>query len=60
MTALHHKKLMVGIIRETTRTTRTWKFQQFKWKWTMLRPRVPGDPRSCQIDGRTISTNIDS
>ncbi|RVW83421.1 hypothetical protein CK203_038887 [Vitis vinifera] len=26
----------------------------------MLRPRVPGDPRSCQMDGRTISTNIDS
>ena len=27
---------------------------------SMLRPRVPGDPRSCQMDGRTISTNIDS
>ena len=26
----------------------------------MLRHRVPGDPRSCQMDGRTISTNIDS
>ena len=26
----------------------------------MLRPRVPSDPRSCQMDGRTISTNIDS
>ena len=25
-----------------------------------LRPRVPDDPRSCQMDGRTISTNIDS
>ncbi|RVW87333.1 G-type lectin S-receptor-like serine/threonine-protein kinase CES101 [Vitis vinifera] len=24
----------------------------------MLRPRVPGDPRGCQMDGRTISTNI--
>ena len=27
---------------------------------TLLRPRVPNDPRSCQMDGRTISTNIDS
>ena len=26
----------------------------------MLRPCVLGDPRSCQMDGRTISTNIDS
>ena len=26
----------------------------------MLRPRVPGDPRSCQMDGHTISTNMDS
>ena len=26
----------------------------------MLRPRVPGDPRSCQMDGCTISTNISS
>ena len=26
----------------------------------MLRHCVPGDPRSCQMDGRTISTNIDS
>ena len=26
----------------------------------MLRPRIPGDPCSCQMDGRTISTNIDS
>ena len=26
----------------------------------MLRPHVLGDPRSCQMDGRTISTNIDS
>ena len=25
----------------------------------MLRPCVPGDPRSCQMDGRTISTNTD-
>ncbi|KAL6314400.1 hypothetical protein AAG906_022483 [Vitis piasezkii] len=25
----------------------------------MLRPRVPSDPRSCQMDGRMISTNID-
>ena len=24
----------------------------------MLRPRVPDDPRSCQMDGCTISTNI--
>ncbi|RVW75018.1 hypothetical protein CK203_053682 [Vitis vinifera] len=24
----------------------------------LLRPHVPGDPRSCQMDGRTISTNI--
>ena len=24
----------------------------------LLRPYVPGDPRSCQMDGRTISTNI--
>ena len=26
----------------------------------VLRPRVPGDPRSCQMDERTILTNIDS
>ena len=26
----------------------------------MSRPRIPDDPRSCQMDGRTISTNIDS
>ena len=26
----------------------------------MLRPRVLGDPRSCQMDRCTISTNIDS
>ena len=26
----------------------------------MLRPRVPGNPRICQMGGRTISTNIDS
>ena len=26
----------------------------------MLRPRFPGDPRSCQMDRRTISTNIGS
>ena len=26
----------------------------------MLRPRVPGDPRNCQMDGRTMSTNISS
>ena len=26
----------------------------------MLRPRVPGDPRSCQMDGHPISTNISS
>ncbi|RVW23653.1 hypothetical protein CK203_093950 [Vitis vinifera] len=26
----------------------------------MLRPCVPGDQRSCQMDGHTISTNIDS
>ena len=26
----------------------------------VLRPRIPGDPRSCQMDGRMISTNIDS
>ncbi|RVW70748.1 Protein strictosidine synthase-like 5 [Vitis vinifera] len=31
------------------------------WAFTgVLRPRVPGDPRSCQMDGRTISTNIGS
>ena len=26
----------------------------------LLRSRVPSDPRSCQMDGHTISTNIDS
>ena len=26
----------------------------------MLRSRILRDPRSCQMDGRTISTNIDS
>ena len=26
----------------------------------MLRPHVAGDPRSCQMDGCTISTNIGS
>ena len=26
----------------------------------MLRSRVPGDPRGCQMDGRMISTNIGS
>ena len=31
-----------------------------KKKSLMLRPHVPGDPRSCQMDGRTISTNIGS
>ena len=33
-------------------------FESFP-EW-VLRLRVPGDPRSCQMDGRTISTNIDS
>ena len=28
--------------------------------WVVLRPGVPGDPRSCQMDERTISTYIDS
>ena len=28
--------------------------------WVLLRPRILGDPRSCQMDGRTIPTNIDS
>nr|CAN62704.1 hypothetical protein VITISV_005099 [Vitis vinifera] len=31
-----------------------------KEKSNLLRPRVPGDPRSCQMDGRAIPTNIDS
>ena len=34
-------------------------FIHFPQTTPMLRPRVPSDPRSCQMDGRTISTNID-
>ena len=33
---------------------------EFQIQWLVLRLRVPGDPHSCQMDGRTISTNIGS
>ena len=38
----------------------SYQMNDFGKVWPMLRPRVLGNPRSCQMNGRTISTNIDS